>query len=216
MIRTKRIFGLLAAALITVSASATGAATDNAGHPQKLVKSVTEDVLEALRADETADDGVGEHVRALILPHLDFVAMSKLVLGKHWRRADDEQRQAFIEQFRQLLVRTYETSLTKYSNERVEFLPFRESSKPDKLAVVKSEIRRASGPSIPINYRLRYKPEDGWKVYDIAIEGVSLVTNYRSSFSRKISHKGIDQLIRSLKQRNQDPEPPEERQNEEA
>lgn len=174
-------------------------------HPQELVKSVSEKVLAALREADSEQERaalVNNQVRDVILPHLDFVAMSKLVLGKHWRRADQAQREAFVGEFKNLLIRTYSSSLVEYSNEKVAFLPFRESNQPEKLAMVRSEIRRANGPSIPINYSLRYKPEDGWKVYDIGIEGVSLVTNYRSSFSREINRHGIDHLIESLKQRN--------------
>ncbi|MBN1379063.1 MAG: ABC transporter substrate-binding protein [Gammaproteobacteria bacterium] len=174
--------------------------------PQELVQTVTSDVLSALREindnDAARSDKVSDKVIELILPHLDFVAMSKLALAKYWRQANKDQQQRFVEQFRDLLVRTYETSLTKYRNEEVKFLPFRESDQPDKKAVVHSEVVRSNGPSIPIDYSLRFKPEDGWKVYDIGIEGVSLVTNYRSSFSREISQHGIDHLISSLQERN--------------
>jgi phospholipid transport system substrate-binding protein len=174
--------------------------------PQKLVESVTGEVLAALRKINTgetaAPDAVSDKVTELILPHLDFVAMSKLVLAKHWRQASTEQRARFVEEFRDLLVRTYETSLMKYRNEKVKFLPFNESEQTKQKAVVRSEVVRSNGPSIPINYSMRFKPEDGWKVYDIGIEGISLVTNYRSSFSREISQHGIDHLIKSLQERN--------------
>ena len=172
-------------------------------HPQELVETVTNQVLTTIRGlnvepTVTATDTVVE----LILPHLDFIAMSKLVLGKHWRRADTQQRDEFVQQFRDLLVRTYKTSLMKYSDERIHFLPFRPTDQPEKLAIVRSEIIRGSGPVIPMNYSLRFKPQDGWKVYDIGIEGISLVTNYRSSFAREISQRGIDQLIESLRRKN--------------
>jgi phospholipid transport system substrate-binding protein len=174
--------------------------------PQELVETVTGEVLSALREINDSDaadaDAVSDKVMELILPHLDFVAMSKLVLAKHWRQADTGQRERFVAQFRDLLVRTYETSLMKYRNEEVKFLPFRELEQSKQKAIVRSEVMRSSGPTIPINYNLRFKPEDGWKVYDISIEGISLVTNYRSSFSRQVSQHGIDHLITSLQERN--------------
>lgn len=190
--------------MATVMSVASAGSSDQP--PQEMVKTVTDDVLAALREtrDNDADKAkeVSKKVVDLILPHLDFVAMSKLVLAKYWRQASPDQRQAFIEQFRDLLVRTYETSLLKYRDEQIKYLPFHKSEEPDKKATVRAEVVRSNGPSIPINYKLRFKPEDGWKVYDIGIEGVSLVTNYRSSFSREISQYGIDYLIDSLKQKN--------------
>ena len=195
------IFGVLTVFLFVAVANA-----EAFPEPQEMVETATNNVLAALqeiKVDEGGKaDAVNSKVIQLILPHLDFVAMSKLVLAKHWRQANVQQREQFVEQFRNLLVRTYETSLMKYRNEKISFLPFRESDQPEKKAVVRSEVIRSNGPSIPMNYSLRFKPEDGWKVYDIGIEGISLVTNYRSSFSREISQHGIDHLIESLRVRN--------------
>jgi phospholipid transport system substrate-binding protein len=177
--------------------------------PQTLVQTATNDVLKALKEGKAklASDPkyLDTKVEELILPHLDFIAMSKLALAKHWNTATPAQQQAFAEQFKRLLVRTYKTSLAEYSDQSVDFLPFRASDQPEKLAVVRSEIKRAGGPPIPLVYSLRFKPEDGWKVYDIGIEGISLVTNYRSSFNRDVEAKGIDALIASLKTRNERP-----------
>lgn len=177
--------------------------------PQEVVKQVTDEVLNALKGfngNDTANlDKVSQKVKELILPHMDFEAMSKKVLGKHWRKANPDQRKQFVAEFKRLLIRTYETSLSKYSEEKVQFLPFRQGKQPERLAIVKSEIIRSSGPTIPINYNLLKKPGVPWKVYDIGIEGISLVTNYRSSFSREIERNGIDALIQSLKDRNEKP-----------
>ncbi|GIX21771.1 MAG: hypothetical protein KatS3mg121_0554 [Gammaproteobacteria bacterium] len=204
----KRVAVVLVAALavqpvVRAAAPAAPAADPPPTDPQALVQSVTERVLATLRSGAVAGDeaALREKVRELILPHLDFVAMSKLVLGKHWRRATAEQREAFVAAFRRLLVDTYESALTKYRDEEVVFLPFRPGRDPERLAEVRCEIRRAGGPPIPIVYSLRFKPEDGWKVYDIAIEGVSLVTNYRSSFSQEIDRNGLDALIARLEAR---------------
>jgi phospholipid transport system substrate-binding protein len=145
---------------------------------------------------------VAQKIEELIVPHIDQVAMSKLALGKHWRTATPEQRDEFVKEFKNLLIRTYKTSLVGYNDQTVDMLPFRPSEQPDKLATVRSSIKRAGGPPIPINYSLRFKPEDGWKVYDIVVEGVSLVTNYRSTFDREIATGGIEKLLVSMKNRN--------------
>ncbi len=174
--------------------------------PQVTVEMAVNNVMTVLKTDKQrlVDDPnfLNTKVEELVLPYMDFVAMSKLVLGKHWRNADKTQRNAFVEQFRQLLVRTYSKSLSGYTDETVAFLPFKAGKTPEKRATVKSEIRRSNGPSIPINYKLRFKESDGWKVYDINVEGISLVTNYRSSFSREVSSKGLNKLISSLQSRN--------------
>lgn len=205
--RALNVFGIAAGLLLAgVVVNPLYAKAPAEPEPQALVESVTAKVLDALR-DYKAKEGeqpgyLDQKIEELIVSQMDFEAMSKLVLGKHWRAATPEQRSEFVEQFKTLLIRTYRTSLAEYSNEKVGFLPFHEGEQPEKLATVKSVIIRSSGPSIPINYSLRYKKEDGWKVYDIGIEGVSLVTNYRSSFSREINQNGIDRLIESLRERN--------------
>jgi phospholipid transport system substrate-binding protein len=135
-------------------------------------------------------------VEAKILPNFDFNRMTQLALGKHWPRASAKQKQALVTEFRNLLVRTYSSSLTAYSNQTVEFKPL--TMKPDATDVtVHSEIRQPGGQPIPIDYSM-YKTDFGWKVYDVAIDGVSLVTNYRASFSSTIRQSGIDGLIKSL------------------
>lgn len=206
--RILNVLGVLAGLLlIGAMENPVQAAESTQPEPQALVESVTEKVLEALKDYKTkeADDPgfLDQKIDELIVSQMDFEAMAKLVLGKHWRTATPEQRNRFVGEFKTLLIRTYRTSLAEYSNEKVGFLPFREGEQPEKLATVKSEIIRSNGPSIPINYSLRFKQADGWKVYDIGIEGVSLVTNYRSSFSREINQNGIDYLIDSLRQRNE-------------
>ncbi|HEX5056074.1 MAG TPA: ABC transporter substrate-binding protein [Gammaproteobacteria bacterium] len=176
--------------------------------PQALVASVTEKILQTIK-DNRARLGdaefVAQKIEELIVPHIDQIAMSKLALGKHWRTATPEQRNQFVEEFKNLLIRTYKTSLVNYNDQTVDMLPFRPSAEQDR-AVVSSSIKRAGGPPIRINYSMRYKPEDGWKVYDIVIEGVSLVTNYRSTFDREIMTGGMDKLLESMRNRNLQPQ----------
>jgi phospholipid transport system substrate-binding protein len=135
-------------------------------------------------------------VEAKILPNFDFNRMTQLALGKHWPRATAQQKQALVTEFRNLLVRTYSSSLTAFTNQTVEFKPL--AMKPgDTDVTVRSEIRQPGGQPIPIDYSM-YKTAFGWKVYDVTIDSVSLVTNYRASFSNTIRQSGIDGLIKIL------------------
>jgi phospholipid transport system substrate-binding protein len=133
-----------------------------------------------------------------VLPHFDFFRMSQWVLGRNWRDAGSEQRERFVAAFRDLLVRTYSTALLNYKDQEIVYLP--SPRKPgDDDVVVKTEVKQTGGqPSIPIHYSF-YKNKDGvWKVYDVTIEGVSLVTNYRSVYATKIREKGMDALIAEI------------------
>lgn len=168
--------------------------------PDELARSTTQEVLTILKQDKDLQSGnmnkVYQLVEAKILPNFDFNRMTQLALGKHWPRANAKQKQQLVNEFRNLLVRTYSTSLTAFSNQTVEFKPF--NMKPDATDVtVRSEIRQPGGQPIPIDYSM-YKTDFGWKVYDVAIDGVSLVTNYRASFANTIRQSGIDGLIKTM------------------
>ena len=194
MLRT--LFLLLA--LTTGFHSAPVLATDTP--PDVLARTTTNEVLAILKQDKYLQNGnlgkVYQLVEAKILPNFDFSRMTQLVIGKHWPSATARQKQALVTEFRNLLVRTYSSSLTAFTNQTVEFKPL--AIKPDDTDVtVRSEIRQPGGQPIPIDYRM-YKTAFGWKIYDVTIDGVSLVTNYRSSFSSTIRQKGIDGLIKTL------------------
>ena len=168
--------------------------------PDVLARSTTQEVIAILKQDQEIKSGnmnkVYELVEAKILPNFDFNRMTQLAVGKNWPRATPSQKQALVTQFRNLLVRTYSSSLTAFTNQTVEFRPL--SLKPDDTDVtVHSEIRQPGGQPIPIDYSM-YKTSFGWKVYDVSIDGVSLVTNYRASFSSTIRQNGIDGLIKTL------------------
>jgi len=168
--------------------------------PDVLARTTTNEVLSILKQDKELQNGnlskVHQLVEAKILPNFDFNRMTQLVIGKHWPRATAQQKQALVTEFRNLLVRTYSSSLTAFSNQTVEFKPL--NMKPDDTDVtVRSEIRQPGGQPIPIDYTM-YKTSFGWKIYDVTIDGVSLVTNYRSSFSSAIRQSGIDGLIKTL------------------
>lgn len=176
--------------------------------PDILAKNTTQEVLAILKADKDIQSGnvkkAYELVEARVLPHFDFNRMTQLAVGKHWNAASPQQKQALVKEFRSLLVRTYATSLTEFSNQTVDFKPL--GMRPEDTQVtVKTEIKQPGGKPIPIDYEM-YKTSFGWKVFDVAIDGVSLVINYRSSFANTIRQSGIDGLIATLeaKSRNQD------------
>lgn len=178
-----------------------------AEHPaEQLVKETTSKVLARLRADhdelKANSDRIYPLVEELILPHFDFERMSIWVLGKNWRLASPEQRKRFTREFQTLLVRTYATALLEYTDQTIEYLPFR-ADPEDKRVTVRTEIIQPGGHNIPLDYRM-YRNQDGqWKVYDISVDGVSLVTNYRSSFAAEINRGGIDKLLQKLAEMNQ-------------
>ena len=187
--------------LLSVTASATPATHDIS--PQELVRDTSSRMLTALRDEKQfIEDNPGrlyELVADIVLPYFDFRRMSQWVLGKNWRQASPEQRARFVEEFRKLLVRTYGSALSEYADEEIIFLPFNNIDNVRKVTV-RTEIEHA-GSTIPINYSM-YNSQEGWKVYDVAISGVSLVTNYRSTFNNIIRGKGMDNLIDQLVERN--------------
>lgn len=172
--------------------------------PDELVKSTAEDVLSVIKKDKDIQNGDQKKVFALaeekILPNFNFDRVCRMVLGKHWNRASKEQQEAFQREFRSLLLRTYATALSKYRNQTIDYKPLR-SQPGDTEVTVKTEILQPGGQPVAVDYALE-KTADNWKVYDIVIEGVSLVTNYRSQFSNEIKQSGMDGLIEKLAQKN--------------
>lgn len=168
--------------------------------PDVLARTSSEEVIAILKKDKELRSGnqakVYQLVEAKILPNFDFNRMTQLALGKNWPRATAKQKQELVTEFRNLLVRTYSSSLTEFTDQTVEFKPL--TLKPDDTDVtVRSEIRQPGGQPIPVNYSM-YKTGFGWKVYDVTIDNVSLVTNYRASFANTIRQQGIDGLIKTL------------------
>jgi len=172
--------------------------------PEELVKKTAEDVMFAIKTDQEIQKGNKEKIYKLaeekILPNFDFERVARLVLGRAWRSASDEQKKEFIVQFRTLLLKTYAVALSKYKDHVIEFKPTRMSD-TDEIVIVKSEITQSGGQPIRVNYALS-KNSGKWLVFDIVIEGVSLVTNYRSQFSSEIRRNGMDTLIKKLSKKN--------------
>jgi len=171
--------------------------------PLELVQDTSSRMLAALRDEREAirkdRSRLYELVSTIVLPYFDFERMSQWVLGRNWRTATPDQRTRFVEQFRNLLVRTYGTALADYADQKIIYLPFAGDMHAPTVKV-RTEIEQG-GSTIPISYSM-YRSNDGWKVYDVAISGVSLVTNYRSSFNNIIRDEGIDSLIRQLAEKN--------------
>ena len=168
--------------------------------PDQLAKNTTQEVLAILKADKDIQGGNMQKiyglVEAKVLPHFDFNRMTQLAVGRYWNTATPRQKQALVKEFRSLLVRTYAGSLTAFTNQTIEFKPF--SMPPEAAEVtVQTEVKQPGGKPVPINYDM-YKTSFGWKVYDVSVDGVSLVINYRSSFANTIRQSGIDGLISTL------------------
>lgn len=193
--------GLALFLLAMMSAPRVSAGSD----PQEVVRQASEQVLAELDhhgAAITADPRrLYSLVDSVLLQHMDFTRMSRWVLGKHWKTATPDQQARFSAEFRRLLVRTYATALAGYSGQHIQFLPQRDSGATDE-AVVRLEIRQPGGPAIPVQFSL-YRSGEAWKAYDVLIDGISLVANYRTTFGAEVRNGGIDALIQALAVRNQ-------------
>jgi len=179
-------------------------AADVVNDPQKLIKATTEKMFAKLKAEKQNLDKNPELVYGMVsdivLPHFDFITMSKWVLGKNWRTASRAQKIGFIKAFRELMVRTYSVALLEYVDSKISYKPLRDDvSKGD--VTVKTQVETEKGTPVSINYSL-HKKKKGWKVYDISVEGVSLIANYRTSFASEIKQKGLDALIARLQKHN--------------
>ncbi len=178
----------------------------NSTEPQVLVKDSTEKMLQALKDNEVEvkedPSVIYGLVESIIMPHFDFNKIAKLALGKNWRKASKEQRIKFTEEFRLLLIRTYSTAMLEYTDQKINYLPTSGNLKKKKVKVP-MEIIQSGGPSIPMALSMYQNKADIWKVYDVKIDGISLVTNYRSTFSAQIRKEGMDKLIESLAQKNE-------------
>lgn len=173
--------------------------------PLELVRETADRVLNEVTVHKSTlnkdTSGIYVLVSTHVLPHFDFTNMTQSAMGKYWRRADSEQKKLLVDGFRELLVRTYGVALLHYSGEKISYLPVRESDDKNRVTVQTKISEVKGGPEIPVDYRLKYNDET-WQVYDVVIDGVSLVSNYRTSFSSEIRRVGIDGLIKKLAEQN--------------
>jgi phospholipid transport system substrate-binding protein len=198
----KRFVLVCAAALIIGLAGAVNAIDD----AQTVVQATTDAVVQRVRAEKDAlrTDPAKMYglVSEMIFPHFDFNIMAQWVLGEHWKTTDAAQQAEFVEQFRRLLVRTYATALLEYSEQSISYPPSEAPDNP-KTAVVKQDIKQAGGAPMPVVYRLHNK-SGNWKVFDVSVDGVSLVKTYKSSFAQIITDGGIGKLLETLQTKNKD------------
>ena len=201
MLSNRFIPWLLAA---TLSVACTFAQAQTAKAPDVLIKEVSTDVLDAVKADKSIKQGDVQKVIALVdakvMPYVNFQRMTSSAVGRYWRQATPEQQKRLQEEFKVLLVRTYSGALAQVQDQTVEMKPMRGAA-TDKEVVVKTEIRGRGDP-VQLDYRLEQVAAGGWKIYDVNVLGVWLVENYRNSFSQEISANGIDGLIAKLAERN--------------
>ena len=198
----KPIIQLIAAASATI-AFATSAIAAEA--PDALVKRISADVIETVKADKDIQAGnrnkIMDLVNSKILPHVDTQKMTQQAAGRFWRQATPEQQKALTKEFTTLLVYTYSGALSQIKNETVEFQPMRAEAGATDVEV-RSQVKVARGEPITLNYRLANGPQ-GWKIYDINVLGAWLVQTYTSTFTSEINKGGIDGLIKKLAERNQ-------------
>jgi len=194
----KWLLGVIAALCLNAGALAQELA------PDALVKNVTNEVLEIVRKDKEIQSGSTkkaiELVDAKVLPHFNFTRMTQLAVARDWRQASPEQQKTLTAEFRTLLVRTYSKALTEYKNQTIDIRPFK--MQPTETDVkVRTLINQPGAKAIDLDYYLDKQP-NGWKVYDIEVGGVSLVTNYRSEFTAEVRKGGIDGLIATISAKN--------------
>lgn len=173
--------------------------------PDALIRNTVDEVVAVLKQDDGikagSEDKVLDLIREKILPHFNFTRMTQLAMGKNWSLAGPEQKKSLVKEFRTLLVRTYSNSLTTYRDEVIKVNPTNVSSQ-DTRATVKTLVIQGSGKQpVPIDYAME-KSSNTWKVYDVTVAGVSLVTNYRGTFNSQIRDGGVDGLITALVEKN--------------
>ncbi len=197
----KKLFLPFLALALSLPAAATTAPHAKQG-PEEMVKTVTHHLLsevtrnkESLKKDPHA---VYRLVDRIVLPHFDFRYMSQLVMGRYWRQASTQQKKEFTGAFRAMLVRTYSNALLAYDHQKLEYKPYRGAANATD-ATVKMDILPEDGQAIPVLYRLYLNDQGDWMVYDVAVDNISLVTNYRTTFAEVIQRDGIDGLIKKLR-----------------
>jgi phospholipid transport system substrate-binding protein len=194
---------LLALTAATLPAAAQPATTPGHG-PQEMMEKVSQDLLRDLDANRAALKKDPSGVRALVdkhlLPHFDTDYAARLVLGKHWREATESQRKRFIDAFYGTLMSDYGDAIVEFTADRLRILPFRGDPAADS-ATVRTEVKRDDGTPVPVNYSLRRTPQ-GWKAWDVTIEGISYVRNFRNDFGAEVDQNGLDALIQRLESQN--------------
>jgi phospholipid transport system substrate-binding protein len=198
------VLSLVALVIVVGSGSAAFAQAVPGPGPQQLIEQVSQQMLKDIDANRAALRADPAKLRALVdknlLPNFDTEYASRLVLGKHWRTATPEQRSRFVEAFIQSMMRQYGNALLDFTGDRLTILPFR-GDPAATTATVRTEVKRDNGTPVPVNYTMRGTPQ-GWKAWDVTIEGVSYVKNFRTDFGAEIDAKGLDHVINRLETEN--------------
>ncbi|HNQ03247.1 MAG TPA: ABC transporter substrate-binding protein [Thiobacillaceae bacterium] len=172
--------------------------------PDVLARNTTNEVLRIVKQDKDIKNGNNAKILSLVeqkvLPNFDFEHMTQLAVGKNWPRATAEQKQALVNEFRTMLVRTYSSAISSVADYRIDFKPFKAAPGADEVTV-NTEVSKPGAPPIPIDYRMEKRTGD-WKVFDVLVDNVSLVTVYRNSFNSEVRKNGIDGLVAALQRRN--------------
>ncbi|MDK2123158.1 MlaC/ttg2D family ABC transporter substrate-binding protein [Parachitinimonas caeni] len=195
-----KFFALFVAAVVGLTGIARAA--DAVPVPEAMVRATSKEVMEVLKKESLPgnEKKLRDLIEAKILPSFDFTRITAQAVGKHWRDASPEQQAALVREFRTLLVRTYSTALTANKVQGIDVKPLKMGD-ADTDVIVKTEVANGGNQAFPIDYKL-LKVSNNWKVYDVAVDGVSLVTNYRNSFNQTILKDGLDGLIKALSERN--------------
>ena len=177
----------------------------SAPEPEALVRKITAEVLAELRSDEGLQAGDKAKAIALaeekILPHLDFEEATRFVMGRAWSRASAEQRKRLVAEFRRLLIRTYANAFQGYGGQAMEVMPVRMHPQ-DTEVTVRNRYLRPGAPPVMVDYAMHKTPQ-GWKIFDVAVEGISLLMVYRSEFAEALRRADIDRLIEGLERKNE-------------
>ena len=172
--------------------------------PDALIQKVTDGVLTIVRQDKDIQSGntkkAIELVEVKVLPHFNFQRMTALAMGRDWKKATGEQQEKLSQEFKTLLVRTYSNALTGYKDQTIRYKPTKMQS-GDTEVVVKTEVVQPGGRPIQLDYSVE-KQNEGWKVFDVVVAGVSLVTNYRETFNQEVRANGVDGLLQMLVNKN--------------
>ena len=193
-----KVLAFLGAAALAFSAWAQQLA------PNELVQKITDEILAAIKSDKQLAAGDKQKAMKLaeekVLPYVDFEQATRLAVGRAWREATPEQKKRLVSEFRNMLVRTYSNAISTYEGQTLKVLPARGKQDPEET-VVRTQFIRAGGQPLPIDFTM-HKAGETWKVYDITVEGVSLVLTYRSEFDAIVKQQGIDGLIKALATKN--------------
>lgn len=200
--------------IITMSLILLSTSHANTKAPDDILKAATTQMLESINTHrleiKRSPKKLTSLVEQIILPHLDFITASKLVMGKYWRRAEKAQKIAFIRQFRTLLLRFYSSALAEYLSDKdkdldlnlIEYFPLQLAAE-EKSVTVRAELQPETGKKIPIYYRMHITSK-GWKIFDVSVEGISMITTYKNNFATQLKTEGIDALIASLEEKNKE------------